>query len=293
MSNPISRRRFLLNTIRYFLALIGFSYGGYFYSRYLEPHRLEINQVTIKHKNIPKSFHGCKIVQFSDTHLGFQYNLEQLKKHIATINNLQPDIIFFTGDLMDKPNQYPFKKELCNTLQQLNAPYGKFAVYGNHDHGGYGTEIYLQMMKEANFYVLRNQTASVELEDGNKIYIAGIDDAMLGKPDIPRTLKGIPTNAFSILLSHAPDMADAASAIGADIQLSGHSHGGQVKLPFYGPLVTPPYGRRYIEGQYLINKNAPLFLYVNRGLGTTRLPFRFLSVPEITVFFLQSEQRQK
>jgi len=289
----MSRRGFLINIIRYFLALFGISCGGYFYSRYIEPHRLDIKQVTIQHENIPKSFHGCKIVQFSDTHLGFQYNLEQLKKHIITINNLEPDIIFFTGDLMDKPNQYPLKKALSNTLKQLNAPYGKYAVYGNHDHGGYGTEIYMKIMKEANFNVLRNETLSVELEDGNKIYIAGIDDAMLGKPDIPWTLKGIPANSFSILLSHAPDMADAASAIGVNIQLSGHSHGGQVKLPFYGPLVTPPYGRKYIEGPYNVNKNVPLFLYVNRGLGTTRLPFRFLSVPEITVFLLQSEQRQK
>ncbi|MGV3463890.1 MAG: metallophosphoesterase [Heyndrickxia sp.] len=148
--------------------------------------------------------------------------------------------------------------------------------------------IYMEMMKEANFHVLMNETLSVELNNGEKIFIAGIDDAMLGKPDIPRALKGISDDSFSILLSHAPDMADAASAIGVDIQLSGHSHGGQVKLPFYGPLVTPPYGRKYIEGKYHVNTKVPLFLYVNRGLGTTRLPFRFLSVPEITLFLLQS-----
>ncbi|MGV3463891.1 MAG: metallophosphoesterase [Heyndrickxia sp.] len=132
----------MLNTIRYFLAFFGISSGGYIYSRYIEPHRLDLNQVTIQHEHIPKSFHGCKIVQFSDTHLGFQYNLNQFHKHITTINNLDPDIIFFTGDLMDKPNQYPLKKELCDMLKQLKAPFGKYAVYGNHDHGGYGTDIY-------------------------------------------------------------------------------------------------------------------------------------------------------
>lgn len=276
--------------LAYFLALFGIGSGGYLYSRYIEPHRLDMNYVSIQHEKIPKSFHGCKIVQFSDTHIGFQYDLEQLKKHIATINNENPDIIFFTGDLMDKPNQYPFKEPLRNMLKQLHAPYGKYAIYGNHDHGGYGTDIYMQIMKDANFSVLRNETISLELMNGEKIYVAGIDDAMLGKPDIPGTLKGIPDNSFSILLSHAPDLADAASAIGADIQLSGHSHGGQVKIPLYGPLVTPPYGRKYIEGKYHVNRRQPLFLYVNRGLGTTRLPFRFLSVPEITIFILQSSK---
>ncbi|KQL55525.1 metallophosphoesterase [Heyndrickxia shackletonii] len=288
MNNPISRRSFLKRVISYFLALIGLSSGGYIYSRYIEPHRLDMNYIPIYHEKIPKSFHGCKIVQFSDTHIGFQYSLEQLKKHIIAINKIKPDIIFFTGDLMDKPNQYPFKEALCNILKELNAPYGKYAIFGNHDHGGYGTDIYMQIMEKANFYVLRNEAISLELNNGEKIFVAGIDDAMLGKPDIPGTLKRIPVHYFSILLSHAPDLADAASAIGIDIQLSGHSHGGQVKIPFYGPLVTPPYGRKYIEGEYHVNIRNPLYLYVNRGLGTTRLPFRFLSVPEITIFQLQS-----
>jgi uncharacterized protein len=288
MNNPISRRSFLKKAIGYLLTLLGLSSGGYIYARYIEPHRLEIKHVVVQHKKIPKNFNDIKIVQFSDTHLGFQYNLDQFKKHIHIINNLNPEIILFTGDLIDAPNRYPFFNEVSEILNQLKAPFGKYAVYGNHDHGGYGTDIYKRTMERSDFTVLQNKAISIQLSNGGEIFLAGIDDAMLGQPDIPGTLKGIPETHFTILLSHAPDLADAASASGVAFQLSGHSHGGQVKIPFFGPLVTPPFGRKYIEGSYHINVKEPLFLYVNRGLGTTRLPFRFLSVPEITIFTLKS-----
>ncbi len=97
-------------------------------------------------------------------------------------------------------------------------------------------------------------------------------------------------NVFKILLSHAPDLADQTIQYGVEWQLSGHSHGGQIKIPFVGALVTPPFAEKYTEGFYQINKlGKSLSLYVNRGIGTTRLPFRFLSKPEITVFRLVAQ----
>src|SRR5699024_2934241 len=100
---------------------------------------------------------------------------------------------------------------------------------------------------------------------------------------------GIPTDSYKILLSHAPDLADEAALFNIHLQLSGHSHGGQIKIPFVGAIVKPPYAEKYYEGFYKIGDNPPLTLYVNRGIGTTRLPFRFLSRPELTVFTLVSE----
>ncbi|MDQ0176956.1 metallophosphoesterase [Bacillus chungangensis] len=288
MNERISRRSFLKKSITTILSILGLTTGGYVYAKYFEPKRLQINKVNIEHHKIPASFNGMKMIQFSDTHLGFQYNLQQLEKHVDLINQMEPDLLFFTGDLMDKPNQYTSIDYIAPILDRLHAPLGKFAIFGNHDHGGNGTRIYEHIMQSSGFQLLNNEAVNIKLLDGEEIVIAGIDDAMLGTPDIPRALRDVPHDRFTILLSHAPDLADYAAVHGVDCQLSGHSHGGQVKIPFFGPLVTVPYAKKYWEGSYDINGTAPLFLYVNRGLGTTRMPFRFAAVPEITIFTLKS-----
>ncbi|TCJ06168.1 metallophosphoesterase [Cytobacillus praedii] len=285
MPKKISRRSFLKRTIGSLFSLFGFSAGGYYYSREIEPKLLDVNQHKIINPDIPSSFNDFKIVQFSDTHLGFHYDAHQLKKLVKKINALKPDIIFFTGDLMDIPNQYHESNIIIPLLKELEAPFGKFAIYGNHDHGGYGTDIYKSIIEESGFKLLLNSHQKVKLIDGSSIYVIGIDDAMLGKPDIQTAIDGVPDQSYKILLSHAPDFADEAETFNIQLQLSGHSHGGQVKIPFVGALVIPPYAEKYTEGFYQIG-STPLTLYVNRGLGTTRLPFRFLCKPELTVFSL-------
>ena len=288
MAKKQTRRTFLKRTFGSFLTVLGLSSGGYLYANRIEPSLIDIQEHNIKHPLIPNSFDGIKMIQFSDTHLGFQYNLHQFNKLVEKINSLQPDIILFTGDLMDEPNQYTEINKLIPILKNLQAPLGKFCIFGNHDHGGYGSEIYRNIMETTNFTVLLNDSAQVKLKDGSKIYLLGIDDAMLGKPNLPLTLKNVPTDSFKILLSHAPDLAETAVQYPIHWQLSGHSHGGQIKIPFFGALVTPPFGQIYPEGLYSIGENNPLSLYVNRGIGTTRLPFRFMSKPELTVFTLES-----
>jgi predicted MPP superfamily phosphohydrolase len=289
MAKKQTRRTFLKRTFGSFLTVLGLSSGGYLYANRIEPSLIDIQEHNIKHPLIPNSFDGIKMIQFSDTHLGFQYNLHQFNNLVEKINSLKPDIILFTGDLMDEPNQYTEINKLIPILKNLQAPLGKFCIFGNHDHGGYGSEIYRNIMETTNFTVLLNDSAQVKLMDGSKIYLLGIDDAMLGKPNLPLTLKNVPTDSFKILLSHAPDLAETAVQYPIHWQLSGHSHGGQIKIPFFGALVTPPFGQIYPEGLYSIGENNPLSLYVNRGIGTTRLPFRFMSKPELTVFTLESE----
>ncbi|WP_026574709.1 metallophosphoesterase [Bacillus sp. UNC438CL73TsuS30] len=286
MQTKMTRRFLLKRSFGAFLTIFGLSSGGYFYANRIEPSLLDTNNLEIKHPLIPKSFDGKRIIQFSDTHLGFQYNLQQLNKLMTKINNLNPDLILFTGDLMDEPNRYNKMNQIIPLLQQLNAPLGKFCIFGNHDHGGYGTDIYRNIMEAANFTVLLNESKSIKLADGTSIYLIGVDDAMLGKPNIALASRHIPSNRFKILLSHAPDLADTASQYPIQWQISGHSHGGQVKIPFLGALVTPPFAQIYTEGLYSIGN---LTLYVNRGIGTTRLPFRFMAKPELTIFTLRSE----
>lgn len=289
MAKKQTRRTFLKRTFGSFLTVLGLSSGGYLYANRIEPSLIDIQEQNIKHPLIPNSFDGIKMIQFSDTHLGFQYSLHQFNQLVEKINSLKPDIILFTGDLMDEPNQYTEINKLIPILKNLHAPLGKYCIFGNHDHGGYGSEIYRNIMETTNFTVLLNNSAPVKLKDGSKIYLLGIDDAMLGHPNLPLTLKNVPANTFKILLSHAPDLAETAARYPIQWQLSGHSHGGQIKIPFLGALVTPPFAQIYPEGLYSIGENNPLSLYVNRGIGTTRLPFRFLSKPELTVFTLKSE----
>jgi uncharacterized protein len=292
MPKKMKRRTFLKRTFGAILTVFGLGSGGYFYANRIEPSLLEITKFEIKHDLIPVSFNGVKIVQFSDTHLGFHYTVNQLKKLVEKINQLQPDLIFFTGDLLDEPNKYNEINKVAPILQELKATIGKFCIYGNHDHGGYGSEIYKNIMELSDFTVLLNESQLIKQQDGSFISLVGIDDRMLGTPNLELALSKVPESSFKLLLSHAPDVADEASAFQIHWQLSGHSHGGQVKIPFAGALVVPPFAQNYPEGYYLVGEINPMSLYVNRGIGTTRLPFRFMAKPELTVFTMISSTAQ-
>jgi uncharacterized protein len=291
MSEQITRRQFIKRAAGTILTIGGISTGGYFYAREMEPRMLDVTRHTVVNTSLPAGFDGVKIIQFSDTHIGFQYTVGQLEKLASLINEQNSDLIVFTGDLLDDPKHFTEKDKIIALLSQLQAPLGKFAVYGNHDHGGYGSDLYKDIMDQSGFTLLLNNASEVKLLDGSSIWISGIDDAMLGRPDLGAAMSKIPKNSFAVLLSHAPDKADEAANYPIQLQLSGHSHGGQIQIPFYGPLVTPPFAEKYVEGFYDAEANNDFKLYVNRGLGTTRLPFRFLSQPELAVFTLSKQEK--
>ncbi|WP_368654674.1 metallophosphoesterase [Ornithinibacillus sp. 4-3] len=280
----MNRRSFLKKMLGAFIATVGVTTGGYYYASELETNMLQINKQTIDSKKIPPSFQYFKIVQFSDTHVGFHYSLEQLSDLVETINKQNPDMIVFTGDLIDEPQTYKNHDQLIQILKQLKAPYGKYWVYGNHDHGGYGTNIIHDLMEAADFQLLLNEHQVIE-KGKDKIIVAGIDDAILGVPDVKNAMQDTQADNFIMLLAHEPDMADVAIDYPIDIQLSGHSHGGQVRLPFIGHLYTPSYAQNYIHGKYTFSP-SDFILHVNRGIGTTRLPFRFFCKPELHVYSL-------
>ncbi|MGD6817586.1 metallophosphoesterase [Metabacillus sp. 113a] len=281
MTKKVHRRMFLKSMLYFAFAGLALSAGGYSYSRYLEPKLLDVEKIEFTSPKLPQSFSGIKAVQFSDTHLSDHYTLEQLKNIKESINALSPDLVFFTGDLIDDPLHYKEKNGIISQLADIKAPLGKFSVFGNHDHGGYGSNIYAEVMMQSGFTMLKNESRDIRLADGAVITVSGLDDLMLGKPDYQNLEKGLSEETFNILLAHEPDAWLHTKKLAVDVQLSGHSHGGQVQLPFYGPLITPPFADIYTEGLY---EYGEMKLYVNRGLGTTRVPFRFLSMPELTVF---------
>lgn len=279
----MNRRSFLKKSIGSLLAFFGISGGTYYYAREIEPYLLDIHQEIITSDKITSPFNGFKIVQFSDTHIGFHYSLEQLEKLVQTINEQNPDIIVFTGDLVDAPNDYNWNKKLIRILGSLKANYEKYWIYGNHDHGGYGTNIVKNVMDQSGFKLLQNQ--HVTIHKGQKSFVlAGIDDVMLGDPNLEKALEQADPSLFTLLLAHEPDFADRAVEYPVDVQLSGHSHGGQIRLPIIGHLYTPMYAEKYVQGKHQIGN---LTLYVTKGIGTTRLPYRFLCKPEIYVYTLK------
>ena len=283
----MNRRSFLKKIIGGLLTVVGLGAGAYYYARDIEPRLLQLDYQDIISPKIPTAFEGFKIVQFTDTHVGFHYSIDQLKKLVTEINEQDPHVIVFTGDLIDEPQTYAWDHMLIEALQSLKALYGKYWIYGNHDHGGYGTESVKNIMDQSGFKLLKNNHTMIE-HHNESIVFAGIDDVILGKPDLSQTLDGIDPQLFTILLAHEPDFAESATKFPIDIQLSGHSHGGQVRFPFIGHLYTPAYAEKYIQGNYKFSRNN-MNLYVSRGIGTTRLPFRFLCKPEFSIFTLKKE----
>lgn len=267
-----------------FLGLLGACL--FIYARYIEPELLIVHHEVIGSDSLGKEAEPLKIVQFSDTHVSEDYTPHNLRKAVEKINKNSPDIIVFTGDLIDNNKDYEDTEVLIKELKGLKAKICKIAVYGNHDHGGNGTRRYKTIMESAGFILLNNASYIIDRGDGYTINIMGIDDLLLGKPDIKKAVEGINDTHYNIFISHAPDIADKLKTYPIDLQLSGHSHGGQVAIPFIGAPFTPPYAQKYIKGMYEIEGSKRMKLYVNPGLGTSQLRYRFLNIPEITVFEL-------
>ncbi|HLQ74014.1 MAG TPA: metallophosphoesterase [Bacillota bacterium] len=282
----MNRRSFLKYTLST-LSVIAASGGLYYYAHKIEPASLHVKRNDIHSKNIPTAFHDFKVVQISDTHLGFQYTVKQFKQMCIEVNKLNPDIVVFTGDLIDKPHTFKTDPTMIDALHSIKTNHGKFWVYGNHDHGGNGTKQITDLMDRADFKLVNNSHSAIKINN-EQIIVAGIDDASLGKPSLEEAFQHVDQDDFSILLSHAPDYADFAKDFPVDVQLSGHSHGGQVRLPFIGHLYTPKYAKKYVNGAYDITDR--LKLIVSKGIGTTRMPFRFLCKPEINVVTLKRQK---
>ena len=254
-----------------FVSIVMISISLYFYATEIERKLVTVTWNEIESSTIPKEFHNKKILQFSDVHLGPEFTLKQLENLVEKINALSPDVVVFTGDLIDRFESYKAEREEAKgILQKIHAPLGKYAVFGNHDRGGGGSLFYKKYMEEAGFSVLVNEVQKIKAENGKYITISGLDDF------------------FNMLLVHEPDVVDKVARYPVDFQMSGHSHGGQVQIPFIGPLITTKLAESHVEGMYEVEgKSKPLYLYVNRGIGTTRMPVRFWSVPELSVFVLK------
>lgn len=258
-------------------------------ARYIEPKLLTVKEqkITTNQLTLEKPL---RVVQFSDVHLGDDYTLKDFKRIVSKINQLKPDLIIFTGDLIDDNKSFTEVSGVTDLMKELEATYGKYAVYGNHDHGGNGTKRYMNIMRDSGFVLLKNTGDTVTLKSGDKLRLTGIDDVILGKPDFKAAFQGSEEGTYQLFISHAPDVVEYVKGQAIDLQLSGHSHGGQVRLPIIGAPFTAPYGKKYVKGLYEISEPKGMLLYVNSGIGTSQLPYRFLNPPEITLLLIGNER---
>ncbi len=254
----------------------------YVYAKKIEPNWIEVVPIELAIPHLDQTFDGFKIVQISDLHVSKFMTDQRLAKIIKLVNQQQADAIAITGDLITQGIRFDAEK-LKQALSQLRSKSVTVAVLGNHDHWGQKIEELKQIIRDSNITILDNQVFFVE-RGAKKLALAGIDDPYWGNPDLPKTIAQLNDQIAAILLVHEPDYIEkSAQTHKFALQLSGHSHGGQIRIPFLHPLVLPYGGQKYFAG---LNQVEDTLTYTNRGLGMTGLPLRFGSRPEITVFTL-------
>ena len=256
--------------------MVGATTGGAAYSRLLEPRWLSVERVSLTLSNLPTAATGLKIVQMSDFHLHPYTQIDTIREAIAVVNDLRPDLVVLTGDFVLSRADAIF--ELAPVLAQVNPTHGIYACLGNHDLWT-REQVVQQGLKAAGIEVLRNRGVPIG-GAADWLYLAGLDDGWSGKPDLAQALSARRGDRPVILLAHEPDQADRIARDGrVALQLSGHSHGGQVRVPGIGALQLPYLGQKYDMGLYHI---GDMRLYTNRGPGVIGPPVRFNCRPEIT-----------
>jgi len=277
-------------TRRQFLGVSGLSVLGLgLYAGEIARHEIDIVHRTIVIRRLPDAFKGFRIVHISDIHFKEFTEAFFLKLVLHEVNMLKPDLIALTGDFVsfgpvDTHKAIPWAYECAQLLTHLTCQH-RYAVMGNHDCIVSAPAV-TDALTMHGIPVLDNRAVPLE-RDGKRIWLAGIADALVEthKPDLD---KAIPSAARIddepvILLGHEPDFAPQVVKHNVDLMLSGHTHGGQVRIPFLPPIMLPPMGKEFVEGHFQLGATQ---LYVNRGIGAVGLPFRFNCPPEITVLTL-------
>lgn len=283
---PMTRRTFL-KVLGQVTATYAIGGAGLFeYGRRVEPAWVVVEKVRVPVAKLPPDLAGFKIVQLSDIHIDAHTKIETVSKAVALANSLKPDLIVVTGDYVSRQPEAIF--DLAPVLASLDARWGVFTILGNHELWT-NPELVRSALEQTGLPVLVNQ--GVTLGSGRRsIYLAGVDDGWSGRPDLVQALAGRSEGLPTVLLAHEPDLADTFCRDGrVALQLSGHSHGGQIRLPGLGAIILPQYGRKYDQGLYNVNG---MWLYTNRGLGLAPAPIRINCPPEVTEITLSPQNER-
>jgi len=277
----------------YFLILILILTSGLLYSRYVATTGLVVKEYKIANKKITDTYKGLKIVHISDIHYGGTILENDLKNIVNKINILKADIVFFTGDLFetDLVND-SIIREIIKELSRVEAKIGKYAISGNHDYD-YKKE-FNQILEESGFINLNDTYDTIYNKNNESILVAGVSTNSYGALKINDKIK--PTMEYlqseenkaiyNILLIHEPDFIDNIEYDKFDLILAGHSHNGQVRVPFIGAIYTPYGSKKYYDEHYKLKDTE---LYISSGLGTSLLKLRLFNRPSFNFYRISNK----
>ena len=242
---------------------------------------LSLERVEIKLKRLPKKLDGFKIIQLSDIHHSPFTGLEHIERVVKVANRLRPDMFLLTGDYVSHEREYI--APVAAVLGSLKAKYGVYACLGNHDHWT-DADLVTHLFRGEGINMLVNEGIRIEAR-GASFWLAGVDDYMVGKTDVPAALKGSFPDEMKLLLAHNPIIFREAARLGIDLTLSGHTHGGQIKIRDTQKRILP---RRKFQAGHYERKDSQL--YVTRGIGTVVVPMRYQCPPEISLLELRASE---
>lgn len=283
----ISRRKFLKISLASAVGTAAAGIGSFGYAHDIEPNLIEVVSLELTLPRLSPAFDGYKLVQFSDIHIDSTSDTnDHLHKVVELVNQQSPDAIVITGDFVTHTSAAGIADALVEPLRLLKANDAVVGILGNHDHWTDPAGVRL-VMERSGIADVSNTLSTVQR--GNAVlHLAGVDDYWERKDRLDDVLAQLPEDGAAVLLAHEPDYADISAATGRfDLQLSGHSHGGQVIVPLLGPIVVPPYSKKYPVGRYQV---GDMIQYTNRGIGMIAPTVRFNCRPEITVFTLRARQ---
>lgn len=277
-----------LNRRSFLKALCGISLGAGFggalgvkYALEIEPRWLAVESLSIPIAALPSALDGLRVVCLSDFHLHPYTQIDLIEDAVLIANDLSPDLVCLLGDYVFEDARSI--QELAPALAELHAPAGIFAILGNHDLWT-DADVVRSGLRSSGIPVLENEHVQLDL-GGSSLILAGLEDGWSGEPDLERALSGVNPRHAVILMMHEPDFADTLCLDSrVSLQLSGHSHGGQVRVPGLGAPFLPRYGEKYDMGLYNVMGK---WLYTTRGVGVIGPPARFNCRPEITLITLR------
>ncbi len=243
------------------------------YARYINPYSFKVKEVAVTLDTLNSDYNGFKIVQFSDIHYDRTVNIDKLKKIVKEINKLNPDIVVFTGDLLDNKNlSEKDRNNIIKYFKKINCKLFKFAVIGDYDKKY--LNIYKDILEESNFTLLDNTSKLVYYNSKEPLNFIGITNL--------NNLEELYSNDyFNITLTHKPDNIKKLS--NTPLVIAGHSLGGQFKIPFIGGIKKIKGANTYIDDYYQVNNTK---LYISNGLGTQDISMRIFNTPSITLYRL-------
>jgi len=260
--------------------------ASYLYITYIGTKHLVVLERVVQNGQLPDSFRGKKIIHFSDMHYGSTFFKEDLAELVRVINKRNPDLVFFTGDLIDEDYDLSTREAeiIMKELKKIKATIGKYAVFGEED-----IEMFQTIMKQSDFTVLNNEYELVYSSDSHPILVVGLGSLTTDR-NIEHAFRYFKeenhnSDIYTITLFHEPDSIDEIkTSYKTNLALAGHSHTGGIRLPFIGGLSTPDGAKKYHDAYYALSHTE---LYISSGLGTSNYPIRINNRPTIYFFRLR------